>query len=49
MPAGAGGLARARPFGEHSNDRHQEAKEQSFPLCRPPAAGAFWVRVPSPR
>src|SRR4029450_1464288 len=27
MPAGAGGLGCARPFGEHSNDRHQEAKE----------------------
>jgi hypothetical protein len=30
MPAGAGGLGRARPFGEHSNDRHQEAKEHNL-------------------
>jgi hypothetical protein len=30
MPAGAGGLGRARPFGEHSNDRHQEAKERNL-------------------
>ena len=30
MPAGAGGLRRARPFGEHSNDRHQETKEHNL-------------------
>ncbi len=30
MPAEAGGLGRARPFGEHSNDRHQEAKEHNL-------------------
>jgi hypothetical protein len=30
MPAGAGGLGRGRPFGEHSNDRHQEAKEHNL-------------------
>src|SRR5437879_2145885 len=30
MPAGAGGLGRARPFGEDSNDRHQEAKEHDL-------------------
>jgi hypothetical protein len=30
MPAGAGGLGRARPFGEHFNDRHQEAKEHNL-------------------
>jgi hypothetical protein len=38
MPAGAGGLGRARPFGEHSNDRHQEAKEHNLfhvPPLRP--------------
>jgi hypothetical protein len=30
MPAGAGGLGRARPFGKHSNDRHEEAKEHNL-------------------
>jgi len=30
MPAGAGGLGRARPFGEHSDDRHQQAKEHNL-------------------
>jgi hypothetical protein len=41
MPAGAGGLGRARPFGEHSNDRHQEAKEHN--LFHVPPSGRWCV------
>jgi hypothetical protein len=41
MPAGAGGLGRARPFGEHSNDRHQEAKERD--LFHVPPTGRWCV------
>jgi hypothetical protein len=42
MPAGAGGLRRARPFGEHSNDRHQEAKEHN--LFHVPPSGRWCFR-----
>jgi hypothetical protein len=41
MPAGAGGLGRARPCGEHSNDRHQEAKEHD--LFHVPPSGRWCV------
>jgi hypothetical protein len=41
MPAWAGGLGRARPFGEHSNDRHQEAKEHN--LFHVPPSGRWCV------